>query len=101
MTGWASAEQQRPYRLGYLVPASPAANALNQRAPGFKLTHSAPSVHAHGHTPHHMTLWIPSKGSLHLIDFEDTGNLLLYGHVDRAKEIVLEVVTPRGAVDRV
>jgi hypothetical protein len=32
MTGWASAEQQRPYRLGYLVPASPAANALNQRA---------------------------------------------------------------------
>ena len=31
MTGWASA-QQRPHRLAYLVPASPAANALNQRA---------------------------------------------------------------------
>jgi hypothetical protein len=31
MTGWASAEQ-RPRRLAYLVPASPAANALNQRA---------------------------------------------------------------------
>src|SRR5262245_25634688 len=31
MTGWASAEP-RPHRLAYLVPASPAANALNQRA---------------------------------------------------------------------
>ena len=31
MTSWASAEQ-RPHRLAYLVPASPAANALNQRA---------------------------------------------------------------------
>lgn len=31
MTGWASAEQ-RPHRLAYLVGASPAVNALNQRA---------------------------------------------------------------------
>ena len=31
MTGWASAEQ-RLHRLAYLVPSSPAANALNQRA---------------------------------------------------------------------
>jgi putative ABC transport system substrate-binding protein len=31
MTGWASAEQ-RPHRLAYMVPTSPAANALNQRA---------------------------------------------------------------------
>jgi len=31
MTGWASAEQ-RPHRLAYLVPSSPADNALNQRA---------------------------------------------------------------------
>src|SRR5262249_36149470 len=31
MVGWASAEQ-RPHRLAYLVPASPAANAPNQRA---------------------------------------------------------------------
>jgi len=31
MTGWVSAAQ-RPFRLGYLVPASPAANELNQRA---------------------------------------------------------------------
>src|SRR5262249_49958532 len=31
MIGWASAEQ-RPHRLAYLVPASPAANAPNQRA---------------------------------------------------------------------
>ena len=31
MTGWASA-QRRPHRLAYLVPASPAANAANQRA---------------------------------------------------------------------
>jgi len=31
MTGWASAEQ-RPRRLAYLVPSSPADNALNQRA---------------------------------------------------------------------
>ena len=31
MTGWASAAQ-RPYRLAYLVPASPAANELNRRA---------------------------------------------------------------------
>jgi ABC-type uncharacterized transport system substrate-binding protein len=31
MTSWASAEQ-RPHRLAYLVPASPAVNAPNQRA---------------------------------------------------------------------
>ena len=31
MTGWASA-QQRPHRLAYLVPTSPAVNAPNQRA---------------------------------------------------------------------
>jgi len=31
MTGWVSAAQ-RPFRLGYLVPASPAANELNRRA---------------------------------------------------------------------
>src|SRR5215468_10860480 len=31
MTEWASAEQ-RPHRLAYLVPSSPADNALNQRA---------------------------------------------------------------------
>jgi len=31
MTGWASAAQ-RPHRLAYLVPSSPADNALNQRA---------------------------------------------------------------------
>src|SRR6185369_17500915 len=31
MTRWASAAQQ-PHRLAYLVPASPAANELNQRA---------------------------------------------------------------------
>src|SRR5215212_7262319 len=31
IAGWACAAQ-RPYRLAYLVPASPAANELNQRA---------------------------------------------------------------------
>jgi putative tryptophan/tyrosine transport system substrate-binding protein len=31
MAGWARADQ-RPHRLAYLVPASPAVNALNQRA---------------------------------------------------------------------